>query len=118
MKAYNYLILCILPIVQLNTSDQNLTMKSTGLSIELLPEVQPRGGFLVSACKNSTGVYYIEIEPRRDNQCRLMNPWPGKTVAVHEVGKTDPVLYTLDKSNGECIIFTTVANHKYLIESK
>ena len=45
---------------------------------------QASGGFLVSAAKDAAGVYFLEIEPRRDNTCRLMNPWPGKTVVVRE----------------------------------
>lgn len=77
---------------------------------------QARGGFLVSACKNASGIYYVEIEPRRDNQCRLMNPWPGKPVIVHEAGKRKPIPVTIDKSNGECLTFETIANHKYLVE--
>jgi hypothetical protein len=77
---------------------------------------QARGGFLVSACKNSNGVYYVEIEPRRNNQCRLMNPWPGKQVIVDEAGKRKPIPVTIDKSLGECLIFDTFANHKYLVE--
>lgn len=76
---------------------------------------QARGGFLVSACKNSDGVYYLEIQPRRDNTCFLMNPWPGQKIFVHEVGKTTPVDFELDKSNGECIIFPAVSGHKYLV---
>ena len=79
---------------------------------------QASGGFLVSAAKNAQGVYFLEIEPRRDNQCRLMNPWPGKTVVVREVDKTESVNIELDKTNGECLTFATVAGHKYLISPK
>ncbi len=79
---------------------------------------QASGGFLVSAASNANGVYYLEIEPRRDNTCRVMNPWPGKTVVVHEVGKTEPVKVDLDKTNRECLVFATVAGHKYAVEAK
>jgi hypothetical protein len=79
---------------------------------------QARGGFLVSACKDSSGVYYVEIQPRRDNQCRLMNPWPGESVTVHEAGKSESLPVEIDKSNGECLIFSAIANHKYLVELK
>ncbi len=79
---------------------------------------QASGGYLVSAARNASGVTYLEIEPRRDNTCRVMNPWPGKTVAVREVGKSEPVAVTLDKTNGECLVFATVAGHKYLVEAK
>jgi len=79
---------------------------------------QARGGFLVSACKNADGVYFVEIQPRRDNQCQLMNPWPGKSVIVHETGKTEPLPVKLDTSNGECLVFAAIANHKYQIGPK
>ncbi|MGE5612202.1 MAG: glycosyl hydrolase family 95 catalytic domain-containing protein [Bacillota bacterium] len=77
---------------------------------------QARGGFLVSAAKNADGVYYVEIQPRRDAQCRLMNPWPGKQVTIHEVGKAEPISVQLDQSNGECLVFPTVAGHNYRVE--
>ena len=79
---------------------------------------QASGGFLVSAAKNVNGVYYLEIQPRRNNQCRLMNPWPGKAVVVREADKTESVNVELDKTNGECLSFATVAGHKYLISPK
>jgi hypothetical protein len=77
---------------------------------------QARGGFLVSACKNANGVYHVEIEARRDHPCQLMNPWPGKKVAVRQGGKAQSVPVHLDTSNGECIVFSALARHKYVIE--
>ena len=79
---------------------------------------QAEGGFLVSAARNADGVYYLEIEPRRDNRCFVMNPWPGKSVNVHEVGKADAVPVKVDNKNGECLSFSTVAGHRYLVERK
>ena len=76
---------------------------------------QARNGFLVSACKNADGVYYVEIEARREVPCQVMNPWPGTRVAVHEVGKTENVPVRIDTANGECLIFSAVAGHKYVI---
>lgn len=76
---------------------------------------QARGGFLVSACKNADGIYYVEIASRRDGQCKLMNPWPGKKATVREAGKTQPVPTHLDTSNGECLIFSALSGHKYLV---
>lgn len=110
-----------------NGDDAEMLLNSRSGRIHLFPVVsqtsevafhnfQARGGFLVSACKNSDGVYYVEIESRRSIPCQLMNPWPDKPVNIHEVGKTESVPFKLDKSNGECLIFATVANHKYQIE--
>jgi hypothetical protein len=78
---------------------------------------QARGGFLVSAAKNAQGVYFLEVQPRRDNTCRLMNPWPGRAVIVREAGKTEPVAVKVDKSNGECLEFPAVSGKKYSIEA-
>jgi len=41
-----------------------------------------RGGFLVSGARNEQGVYFVEIEARRDARCSVMSPWPGKRVVV------------------------------------
>jgi hypothetical protein len=77
---------------------------------------QARGGFLVSAAKSGEGVYYLEIDARRSVPCQLMNPWPGKSVTVHELGNARPVAVTLDKSNGECLEFAASAGRKYVIQ--
>lgn len=79
---------------------------------------QARGGFLVSACKNSESVYYVEVESRRNIRCQLMNPWPGKEVAVRELESSESVPVRLDTSNGECIVFSTTAGSKYLVSQK
>jgi hypothetical protein len=110
-------------------ADAETLLNSRSGRIHLFPLVSPntsqsfhnfqaRGGFLVSACKDSLGVYYVEIQPRRDNQCQLMNPWPGKKISVREEGKSESLPVEIDKSNGECLIFSTIANHKYLVELK
>jgi hypothetical protein len=44
-----------------------------------------------------------------------MNPWPGKPVVVHEAGKTEPVPFQLDQSNGECLIFSALTGHRYTV---
>ena len=106
--------------------DAESLLNSRGGRIHLFPTItadsqiafyhfQAEGGFLVSAARNAGGVYYLEIEPRRDNQCRLMNPWPGKPVVVHEAGKTDLVPLQMDNKNGECVTFSAVAGHRYIV---
>ena len=81
-------------------------------------DFQARGGFLVSAARKADGVYYVEVQCGANLSCQLMNPWPGKSVVVHQVGKTAPVAVRVDKSNGECLVFDTVAGQKYLVEKK
>jgi hypothetical protein len=109
--------------------DAEALLNSRSGRIHLFPAVPPnaelafhnfqaRGGFLVSAARNAQGVNFLEVQPRRDHPCRIMNPWPGRPVVVREVGKTEPIAVQVDKSNGECLTFATVANHKYLVERK
>jgi hypothetical protein len=109
--------------------DAETMLNSRSGRIHLFPAVPPsievafhnfqaRGGFLVSACKNAGGVCYVEIQARRDVQCQLMNPWPGRQVIVHEIGKIGAVPFQLDKRNGECLVFPTLAGHRYAVESK
>jgi hypothetical protein len=106
--------------------DAEMLLNSRGGRIHLFPVVpaattvafrnfQARGGFLVSACKNVDGVYHVKIQARRDGPCQLMNPWPGKQVVTNEVGKAEPIPFQLDKTNGECIVFSARAGREYLI---
>jgi hypothetical protein len=110
------------------SEDAEMLLNSRSGRIHLFPVVSPeeeigfrnfqaRGGFLVSACKDFRGVYYVEIQSRRNVQCRLMNPWPGKRVTVRESGGKSPVSVEMDTSNGECLIFSTVAGHTYSIQT-
>lgn len=79
---------------------------------------QARGAFLVSAAKNAEAVYFLEVQARRDGVCRIMNPWPGKSIVVRETGKTDPLPVQIDKSSGECLEFAAVAGRTYSIEER
>ena len=110
-------------------SDVEATLNSRSGRIHLFPAALPnaelafhhfqaRGGFLVSACRNADGVSYLEIEARRENQCSVMNPWPGSEVVVREAEKREPVPAKVDREKGECIVFTAAAEHRYLIEKR
>jgi hypothetical protein len=79
-------------------------------------DFQARGGFLVSAARDAREVYFLQVQPRRDATCRIMNPWPGRRVAVREVGSGEPVAVAMDASNGECLMFAAAAGKKYSIE--
>jgi hypothetical protein len=73
------------------------------------------GGFIMRTC---VVVCCVEIQPRRDNTCRLMNPWPGKPVVVREGGRAEPVPVELDRSNGQCLVFSAIAGRKYTVEAR
>ncbi len=105
-------------------NDAEALLNSRSGRIHLFPAISPeaeiafhnfqaRGGFLVSAAKNAQEVYSLEVQPRRDNICRIMNPWPGRQVSIYESGKREPLQVDIDRSNGECLVFTTVAGKKY-----
>jgi hypothetical protein len=74
---------------------------------------QARGGFLVSAARDQTGVTFVEIESRRDLPCALMNPWPGKRVIVRDTTTGESVAAKSDDTNGDCLIFGTKAGGQY-----
>jgi hypothetical protein len=76
---------------------------------------QARGGFLVSAAKERSGVTFVEIEARRDLRCQIMNPWRGSTVAVRDTINGKDVSVNIDRTNGECLVFAARAGARYLI---
>jgi hypothetical protein len=77
-----------------------------------------RGAFLVSSSMQKGRIEFVHVQSQAGGQCRVANPWPGKTVVVHEVGGTAAVPLELDKGNGGCLTFTTVAGHQYRLEPK
>jgi len=108
--------------------DAEALLNSRGGRIHLFPAIstdaeiafnnfQARGGFLVSAAKNAQEVYFLKVQPQRDNICRIMNPWPGRQVTVIESVSKKPVKTSVDKSNGECIVFQGKAGDKYMISA-
>lgn len=74
-----------------------------------------RGGFHVSAARSADGVENgVTVTATRAIPCQLMNPWPGRPVAVTgEDGQAVP--FTLDTSNGECVVFQAEAGRTYRI---
>jgi hypothetical protein len=72
-----------------------------------------RGGFEVSAARNANGVQAVTVKARRNIPLQLMNPWVGKQPLVTDLTNGQTVAYTLDKSNGECIVFNAQAGHLY-----
>jgi hypothetical protein len=109
-----------------NIFDAESLLNSRSGRMHLFPAVAPgtevafrnfqaRGGFLVSAARNAREVYSLAVLPRRDNTCRIMNPWPGKPIVVREAGKGEPVAVRVDQSNGECLVFSAIAGKKYTI---
>jgi len=78
-------------------------------------DFQARGGFLVTAERIDGKTTYLEITARRSIPCRVMNPWPGEKVIIIDKETKAEVPYTLDTSNGECIIFPAQKGRCYII---
>ncbi|MCL2059805.1 MAG: hypothetical protein FWH01_12260 [Oscillospiraceae bacterium] len=72
-----------------------------------------RGGFEISAMRDEGGVKAVAVKARRSIPLKLMNPWPGKELAVTDVGTGGLVVHVVDLSNGECIILEAQAGHTY-----
>ncbi len=105
----------LFPVREWDPPPENAVSKKNEVAFR---NFQARGGFLVSACKNGDSVYHLEIEARRDAQCNLMNPWPGHPVTIQEKGGAEAIPARLDNSNGECIRFSALAGHRYLVLRK
>lgn len=73
-----------------------------------------RGGFEVSAEMIEGQISYIEIVPRRDNVCRLVNPWNEAAIKITAPGQSS-VPFSLDSSKGNCIIFDADEGVSYVI---
>ena len=73
-----------------------------------------RGGFEVSAAHDGkNGIQAVVIKARRDTPLQLMNPWISQHPTVTDLTTGKPVTYTLNTSNGECIVFNAQAGHSY-----
>jgi hypothetical protein len=70
-----------------------------------------RGAFVVSACRDESGVTFVEIEARRNLPCHLMNPWPGQPVEVREGASV--VSHVIDGARGECLVFPATRGNRY-----
>ena len=75
-------------------------------------DMQARGGFLVSAELRGGQVAYASIKARRTDECRVMNPWPGKELRVYELPSKKQIQATKDK-DGERYRFSAVAGREY-----
>ncbi len=75
-----------------------------------------RGGFEVSASKDKSGVLAVAIKARRSIPCQVMNPWPGRAVAITDETGGTGIPYQVDRSNGECLVFEAKAGHTYSLD--
>jgi hypothetical protein len=108
----------LLGVADERVRDAEALLNSRSGRMHLFPAVAPHTeeAFRNFQARNARGVYFLEVQPRRDNTCRIMNPWPDKPAVVHEAGNTHPVAVEVDRSNGECLVFAAVANRRYLVE--
>lgn len=76
---------------------------------------QARGGFLVTAEMINGHTTFFRVCARRNETCRLMNPWPGKAVVVRDETDGAAVPHNVDTARGECLVFTARAGRTYSI---
>ncbi len=77
-------------------------------------DMQARGGWEVSAECMQGKIAFVQLRARRDGECLLMNPWPGREVRVCSGKETIPV--QIDRTNGECISFMGQHGKLYNVE--
>lgn len=75
-----------------------------------------RGGFEVSAMRDESGIQAVTVGARRDNVCRMMNPWPGRDVVITDLTDGAEISFELDRTNGECLIWKARAGHCYSVD--
>jgi hypothetical protein len=75
-------------------------------------DFQARGGFLVSGELKSGAVTYALVKARRTDSCAVMNPWPGKQLAILLQPGNTPVAAT---HSGEKYRFAAQAGKSYLL---
>jgi len=73
------------------------------------------GAFLVSSAMKRGVVSYLVIESEKGKRCSVMNPWPGKDVAVTELGKTGGTRVSVEKT-GDRVTFQTRPGEVYSID--
>ncbi len=77
-------------------------------------DFQARGGFLVTGELRQGVVTYAQIVARRTTECAVMNPWPGRPLAVTQQTENIPVAAA---HVGEKYTFAAQAGKTYLLHS-
>jgi len=72
-----------------------------------------RNGFEVSAARDESGVREVKVSSRRGVELKLMNPWPGREPKITDLATGEAVNFSIDRSNGECIVMATKPGHSY-----
>jgi hypothetical protein len=78
-------------------------------------DMQARGGFEISAEYVRGEVTFVQVKSRRDGPCHLMNPWPGRDVAIRNPGSDSLVSYEADGQHGDCLVWFTEEGAVYTV---
>ena len=81
-------------------------------------DFQVRGGFLVSAEMKKGVVTSVRITARRDVECKLKNPWPGKPLCVTDAATQAPVPCETDTENPAFCRFQARKDATYVLSSR
>jgi hypothetical protein len=70
--------------------------------------LRARGAFLVSSALKGGVVQYVKIHSEKGRPCMLVNPWPGKSLNVYQVGRQVETLQgdrvTLKTTAGDTVV--------------
>lgn len=68
-----------------------------------------RGVFVISSAQRDGAIPLVEIFSQNGGQCRLSNPWPGRTVSLYQNG------HKADDISGEILSFPTSKNETVVL---
>ena len=73
------------------------------------------GSFIVSSIRQEDGrIPAVGIKSLAGNECKLVNPWPGRKPAVWEISGTRKPIPTKETDDG-VVVFNTMKNGLYLV---
>jgi len=77
-----------------------------------------RGGFEVSAMYSGGTTTFLQVKSRRDNVCRIANPWGNAKLKVLQLPGRNKIIYKSDSLRIPGIYFNAKANTSYLIQTE
>ena len=79
--------------------------------------LRAKGAFLVSSAYFEGMVQYIDITSEAGKPCRILNPWPGRTVEILQIdaGQQTPIEYEVED---HILSFATGAGRRYRLQQR
>jgi hypothetical protein len=74
--------------------------------------LRAEGAFLVSSAFENGEVQFVKVHSEKGRDCTMVNPWPGKKVAVYRDGKK------VDTLKGDRVVMKTIAGETLVLGPK